>query len=328
MSKNGQIIGLNGAKEMLETVLHIPYVKEEHPTGILLVAKPGMGKSMILSQLAGDNVIVLNDLTGYGLEKTIVEMEGMGEGYIIIPDLLRLTARGKGWQAFLTLTNIILEEGLSGVRRADANLKFRKPLRFGIVTACTTDFMYKNFTHFAKIGFASRFGIFSYAYEQSDIERIKSIIVHKRNCGIQKIVIPKKNATEVNIPNEFANTVISLGEMMANGKFISFRSIDFIRRLLKATARRKEKAVVNEEDVRDVKSLIPFFAPPTPFSTDLEYYILKGIPETELMKRYTKLEIDNAKYRLMRKKITAFNYPIHAERLNSEEDVLSALLNF
>src|SRR4030042_3464158 len=167
-SPEQSLIGLTACQQLLKLAMHIPYLKDEKPIGILLIAHPGMGKSMILTQILSDNIILISDLTGYGLESTILECKRMTRGYVVVPDLLRLQSRKAGWQAFLTLTNIILEEGLFGIARGDLNVQFKKPINFGIISAITADSFKRNLQYFNQIGFTSRFGLFSYSYEDSD----------------------------------------------------------------------------------------------------------------------------------------------------------------
>ena len=179
--QNNSPIGLSACEQLIRIALHIPYLKDEKPIGIMLIAQPGMGKSMLLTRFQSDNIVTANDLTGYGLEKTILECKKISKGYIVIPDLLRLQSRKAGWQAFLTLTNVILEEGLVGIARGDLNIRFKKPVNFGILTAITADCFKTNLGYWQKVGFASRFALFSYSYEDSDYKKIEELVSNRAN---------------------------------------------------------------------------------------------------------------------------------------------------
>ena len=310
-----QFVGLTALTRLVYIALHIPYLKDEQPVGILVIARPGMGKSMLLTRFKSDNIVLLNDITGYGLEQTVRDMEGMGKGYVIIPDFLRLMARKKGYEAFLTLTNIILEEGLSGIRRADVNIRFRKPVHFGIITAMTDGCYRAHYDTFAKIGFASRFGTFAYNYEKSDYAHIEKLVSVQANTDSVTYEINPDNLKEVNISigPKAGEMIKKLGKLMANGKHVSFRSIKFVRKLCKARALAAGHSEIKTEDIREVFSLIPFFIPPFPISTDLEYYLCNGVKESELSKHYEEEEIYRAKQRLLQKGLD-WNYIANGAR--------------
>ena len=317
---DSSFIGLTACSTLIRTALHIPYLQDEKPVGILLVSKPGMGKSLILTRFRSDNIVILNDLTGYGLERTVIELESKGAGYVIVPDILRLMTRKLGWQAFLTLSNILLEEGLSGIRRADADLKFKRPVHFGILTAITVDTLRQNLPYFNAIGFSSRFGMFSYGYERSDSEQVETII--SKQAPDDKLVFEinrakkEKNRVKIAVTTEMSGYIRLLGRRMAynNGRYMNFRSIGFMRKLAKAHALSCNRKKVTIEDIRAINALLPFFVGSNGDATDLEHFILKGQKVRELMKRYTWGEITKAQERLKAKGLSREMLPENGDR--------------
>lgn len=323
LKKTPMLTGLHALYTLIYTALHIPYLKDEKPVGILIISKPGMGKSMLLTRFYSDHIITINDMTGYGLERTMIEMEGKATGYIVNPDLLRLMARKKGWEAFLTLTNIILEEGLKAIRRADSNLQFKNPVNFGLISAITTDCFYQHQAEFAKVGFSSRFGIFSYGYELSDKWRIEKMVsmksVEDEHIYYIKPKIKNKNSGNITIPDEIGEYIQRIGNILANRKQEPFRAIVFTRRMIKAHAFAEGRTEVSMADVKEIFSLIPFFLPPYPSATDLEYLILKETPEDELKKLYLPNEIFEARSRLIKKRI-GWDLMMSPEELNPRKN--------
>ena len=301
-NKEQEFIGLKAATRLLTIALHIPFLEDEKPVGILLIAQPGMGKSMLLTRFESPNILRFNDLTGWGFERTLTEMQELQRGYIVIPDLLRLMARKKGWEAFLTLTNIVLEEGIEALRRFDTNVRLDRPLNFGVITAMTTDVYRMHRDRFQKTGFASRFGKFAYSYERSDARRIENLVASKSTYQAPKIEIQDKVKAKVEIEKALIKPIMKIGKIMGNGKPPHFRAIDFVRRLAKARALSEGRDAVIKEDLIEIYALIPFFVPPYPTATDLEYYLLLGKNDDELLERYTEEEIENAKYNLRSKK--------------------------
>lgn len=314
------LTGLRGLYQLIHTALHIPYLKDEKPVGLLIVSKPGMGKSLILTRFRSENIVILNDLTGYGLERTVIELESKGAGYVIVPDILRLMTRKLGWQAFLTLSNILLEEGLSGIRRADADLKFKRPVHFGILTAITADTLRQNLPYFNAIGFSSRFGMFSYGYERSDSEQVETII--SKQAPDDKLVFEinrakkEKDRVKIAVTTEMSGYIRLLGRRMAsnNGRYMNFRAIGFMRKLAKAHALSRNRKKVTIEDIRAINALLPFFVGSNGDATDLEHFILKGRKVRELMQRYTWAEITKAQGRLTTKGLSRELLPENGDR--------------
>jgi hypothetical protein len=301
------IIGLSALTKLMFVTLHIPYLKDEYPVGIMIIAKPGSGKSMLLTRFRSDRMVILNDLTGYGFEQTIRDMEGLGKGYVVVPDFLRLMARKRGYDAFVTLANIVLEEGLQGIRRFDANVKFTNPLRFGIITAMTDACYKRHADAFTTTGFSSRFGVFSYSYEQSDCLRIEKMLSvgHDYQSVIFKIEPPKDPGDgDIAVDNTMAIMIRHLGRILAANTNVSFRQINFVRRLVKGHCLWRGRQGVTIEDIKEILALLPFFIPLNPaISTDLDYFIARGSRHNVLAKTYTDEEIYNATQRLIKKQI-------------------------
>jgi hypothetical protein len=302
------IIGLQAATRLMYIALHIPYLKDEKPVGIMMIAQPGMGKSMLLTRFESENIMRFNDLTGWGFEKVLTEMSKLQLGYAVVPDLLRLMARKRGWEAFLTLSNIVLEEGIEALRRYDVNLKLDSPINFGIITAMTTECYRLHRDKFGRTGFGSRFGKFSYSYEASDYVRIEKLVATKSTYTLPKIVIaPPEEQLEdgsVEVSAEMAYSIQRLGKMLGNGKPPHFRSIDFVRRLCKARAFSENRKEVLIDDIKEVYALTPFFVPPYPTATDLEYYLLMSYSHREIEGfGYAISEIETAEERIHKKGI-------------------------
>jgi hypothetical protein len=193
-------VGLSAAHMLLEIALHIPYLADEKPVGIMMIAQPGMGKSMLLTRFESEKIMRFNDLTGWGLEQVLISCRKLDGGFVVIPDLLRLLARKNGFEAFLTMGNILLEEGYESVVRWDINLKLKKPVNAGIITALTNSCYQRYFKHFEKTGFLSRFGIFGFSYADSDRLRIAQAVSRNGNSSARKILIrPPKNTQKTKI---------------------------------------------------------------------------------------------------------------------------------
>jgi len=315
------LTGLRGLYKLIHTALHIPYLKDEKPVGLLIVSKPGMGKSLLLTRFRSEHLVLLNDLTGFGLERTVIELEDKGTGFIVVPDLLRPMARKIGWEGFLTLSNILLEEGLTGIRRYDADLKFKRPVNFGIISAITSDALMRNLPYLNAIGFTSRFAIFNYGYEPSDCAQVEILVSRKASDDnlVYEISRGRKNKERVGIAvnEKMAAYIRILGRRMVsnNGRrYMSFRSINFMRRMCKAHALAQNRRKVTIEDIQAIHSLLPFLIDSPQVGTDLEFHILQGESERDLLKRYTRTEIIKAQERLTAKGLNREMLPENGDR--------------
>lgn len=301
------ILGLEALTRLLYIVLHIPFLADESPIGLMIISKPGMGKSMILSKFKADNCIVVNDITGYGLEMLLRQAQNVNTGYVIIPDFLRIMARKKGFEAFITLANIVLEEGVQGISRFDCNVRFKKPLKFGIITAMTDMCFKRHVDVFTATGFLSRFGVFSYSYEPSDCSRVEKMLSFRNAySNVTFVVEPPREITngKVLVNDMMAIMVRRMAKILAGNSEVTFRQINFLRKMLKARALSKNRREVMIEDVKEIFSLLPFFIPLNPsISTDLDYLIAKGVRKNTLLRSYTETEIYNATQRLIKKQI-------------------------
>ena len=226
----------------------------------------------------------------------------------MIPDLLRAMSRNLGWEQFKTLANILLEEGIQMIMRYDKEVSFKEPLRAGLMAAMTSQSFQHEAPMMAQSGFLSRFGIFAFAYEKEDTEKIQNdLAMGNTGDDFRDVVTTPQKRILVKIEKPEGEGIKTLGKLLANGKHPSFRSINFVRKLVKASAVMNGRDVVTKEDLNEVYSLIPFFVPPNPPSTDLEYFILKKVPTKDLIRHgYSERAIIDAKQRLFIKKLIKF----------------------
>ncbi|MEM3105060.1 MAG: hypothetical protein QXD69_06120, partial [Candidatus Bathyarchaeia archaeon] len=102
------------------------------------------GKSYLLTKILSPGSIVINDITGWGLERIVSEIYMKDTyPYIVIPDFVKVASRKQSYESFLGLMNALLEEGVSQIRKYDLEVKFEKPVRCGILTGITPDYLEK-----------------------------------------------------------------------------------------------------------------------------------------------------------------------------------------
>lgn len=301
------MIGLSAGKEFLKLINAVPYTGE-HPIGCFIVAPPGSGKSYLLTSIQSKNFILVSDITAYGMEKLLLDLTRVKTGYVVVPDLLRAMSRKPSFEQLVSLLNILLEEGVRVIKRHNLDLTLAEPLRFGFISALTTDEFRKIIPHFLTTGLLSRILVFSFHYEPSDVSRIKDIIISSSEDNFATR-INGITAKEVSIPPKLKNLLLKLSHSPQD-KY-GFRSLKLLRKLVKARALLHGRSKATKMDVLEVFCFSPFISYATEVElnsgSDLMFSIMRKIIKKakrldELtVKGYTDEEIQHAAQELLRK---------------------------
>lgn len=330
-----ELIGLDGIKHFLSLIYTIPYLKGEKPPGVLIVAPPGTGKSFALKHITSTNSIIINDITGYGMEKVVLEVAAKHDytGYAIIPDLIRITSRRESFRSFIQLMNILLEEGLERIERANLSKKLPKSIRFGLIAALTDDSFAEHYNMIKGMGFLSRQFVISFSYASYDAENIYMHTAKGTQFAYILIDPNVKRLTEIKIADKYVSGIKKLAVFLARIRADEelLRSTNQIRSLVRAQAALKGRDYVKTEDLNAVFCLIPYFripkvgqtakkykanrlfGPPEAIKggTDAEYYVLRGIVESS----------DVAKYFGKDKRFPEYELPVAISRLEASNIV-------
>lgn len=264
-----KVIGLKGISHLLRNLYLISRIKDEKPLGILLVAPPGAGKSFALVTIKYPNLILVSDMTPRGLQDIILECRqinnkhgkngGKHTGYVVIPELEKILSRQNSTATFTSLANILLEEGARYLRRYDINIKFDKPLNFGLISALTPDTFNRRQEYLEGKGFLSRHLILGFDYCNSDKIAIEDFILRSAKPDI--IAVEDTPTKNVVIPEHLLGTLQKLSSRLAvlrKDKF-KFRAIIQLRALLKAEALANHRTEVTIKDCQNLYCLLPFF---------------------------------------------------------------------
>lgn len=251
-------IGLAGISHLLNNLYLISRITDEMPLGVLLVGPPGIGKSFILQKTKHPMVMIVNDITPRGLQDLIVECESRGKGYIVIPELERVLSRQASTNAFCSLANIALEEGLERIKMAGIDHKLNKPVNIGLVSALTTTTFKLRREFLEGRGFLSRHLVVGFHYCGQDLTRIERALVRSSKTG--NIVINDMEETTVTIPGDLLERLLMLSKKLANYRrdTAAFRAIKQIRALLKAEALKSGRTEVEIIDLQNIYCLLPF----------------------------------------------------------------------
>ena len=297
--------GLAAVEEFCKTILASAYVKGAKPLSGILISQPDTGKSETLLRFHGcKGVVVLSDATGYGLVKNLISDVASGKiHHIVIPDLLRILERSRRVAAeFIATLNAMAEEGFTGALTYNVTVITDRPLHCGFLTALTYDRYRRAKKSWRRIGFASRVIPLFFGYNNEDLEKARQDVLYERNV-FEPVEMPVLKPTEVRISDELRLEVKKVADFVArvNRDFTAFRTIRNMLVFVKAHALLHGRDEVTWEDIRFLKSLVPFWFDPI-FGNDCDYFILCRLPATgpELVEKLRDIYSQATIYRRLR----------------------------
>ena len=259
-SESGTLIRMQQLKKMIECTLISPYIKDEKPISLLIVAKPESGKSSAMKQFRENKGIsYVTDCTAYGITRDILPKMVSGEiKTIMIPDFITpLSKQTKTRQSLVAFLNNLIEEGVAKI--TSYGTMWNRDVKGNVITAVTDEALRDARHSWAKMGFLSRFIIFSYSYS---ISTIAQILGHYSEHGLEykneKIKLPK-NPVTINLPREIADDIdpiaMKIGEQF---HLYGLRAKINFRSLLKCIAHRNKRKLVDASDFQEFLELADY----------------------------------------------------------------------
>lgn len=256
----GHLIKVEPLKKMIECVLISPYIKNERPISLLIIAKAESGKTSIMKQYRENKGIVyVTDCTAYGITRDILPKMVSGEiKTIMIPDLLTpLSKATKTRNTFVAFLNNLIEEGIAKI--TSYAMVWNKDVKANLVTAVTDEALQDARHNWAKMGFLSRFIVFSYSYNISTITKILNYYSeHGFTLENIKMKIPKKQV-KIKLSKEVADKInpiaMKIGECF---RLYGLRAKINFRSLLKCLAYRNSSKVVTDREFEEFLELADY----------------------------------------------------------------------
>jgi len=302
-SERTNTIGLEGVSHLLALIYMTEAV--DKPLGALIVGPPGTGKSMILTKLKYEKAIIVNDITGRGLEDLLRDMGRQISGFVVIPDLLKVIARRQSADSFFFLMNILLEEGLTKIQRYDIKIEFPEPLRFGMITAITTEQFRHRRRSFEGSGFLSRNLLISYSYSRQVQEKIQRRMIRGEMPREYLIVAPESRIPDMT--PEVEEAIERLAKLLASarGDGFVFRATNQIKSLIIAQGLLDRVEKLTVEQAFEVACVIPFLlgdryrAEGLGAANDEDYFTMRHLYLREpLPKEFQHIDIERQAERL------------------------------
>jgi hypothetical protein len=254
------LVKMEPLQKMIECVLISPYIKDEKPVSLLIVAKPESGKTTTMKQYRENKGIsYLSDCTAYGLTTEILPKIVNGEvKTLMLPDIITpLAKQTKTRQSFTAFLNNLIEEGVAKI--ATYSTSWNTDVNANVITAVTDEELKDARHNWAKMGFLSRFIVFSYSYSLSTVTKILN---HYSTQGLIskqiKLNLPDKPVS-INLPKGIADKLDPLA--MAIGRQCSLyglRAKVNLRALLKTIAYRNGRDTVTDQDYQEFLELADF----------------------------------------------------------------------
>jgi hypothetical protein len=248
--------------EMVRLNLLTPYIRNQKPNSLLIIAPPESGKTEVMKKFAvNKNVAYLSDVTAYGIQRDYFRAIEDGEvRHIIIPDLLKPLSRKESTvKSFTTMMNGLIEEGIAGISTfASARPQSAKHVKCGLITAITSDEFRDNRHNWKRIGFLSRLIPFSYSYGLPTVNKIFEYILgldYFKEREIQ-LTVPNQDR-EIRLPRKYAQAILPATATIARAQeTYGFRLQKQFQALLQASALDKGRNVVSKADVQRVLRLM------------------------------------------------------------------------
>jgi len=246
---------------IIECALLSPYIKDEKPVSLLIIAKPESGKTKASKQYKmNKGVCYMTDCTAYGITRDILpKMVGGEIKTLIIADLITPLSRStKTRKNFVAFLNNMIEEGVAKITTY-ATI-WEKEVKANVITSITDEALNDGRHDWASMGFLSRFICFSYSYSQSTIEKIMDY--YSENPPIEKfnsVKLPKKEV-EIKLSREYADRLNGLSEKVGHSMGLyGFRAKINFRSLIKTLALRNGHSEVTRTEYDDLMGLADYF---------------------------------------------------------------------
>lgn len=266
--------GMEDLEEHIRTVLMTDFIKKATPVSTLIVAPPERNKSNTVIKFKGKTILTLNDLTAYGLMKELEQKTKNGKcqlGHLIIPDLTRLTARSRSVRKeLITTLQILMAEGMEGIHTYNIEIRFKKPLKLGLITCITRRDLRDHRTVWSKIGFLSRLIPFSFDYDEQMKLNILKFINKEQTPKRNLLKIKKRAAQTIVVPEEIQLRLETDARRMAfnleqfcgtpiEDRAFGARALNQLSAYIKAIALRTGETEVNNQHYERFKQLFHYF---------------------------------------------------------------------
>jgi len=251
------MLGLDPLKKVIRAALVSPYIKDERPLNLLIVAKPEAGKTTLMKIFRENKgICYLTDATAYGLTRDILPKMVSGEiKTIMIADLLTpLSKSTKTRKSFVAFLNNLVEEGVAKV--STYAMTWEKEVKANVITAITDEELRDGRHDWAKMGFLSRFLVFSYSYPLSTVLKILDYYSEKPPIfPPERLQLPEREV-HIELPKGLADKLDPVATKIGERyNLYGFRAKINLRTFIKALAWLNGKTEATEQEFNELLEL-------------------------------------------------------------------------
>jgi len=246
------------------------------PLSLLIVANTFRAKSNTAVMFDALGVRIINDVTAFGLERLINGMtdeERETIHHFIIPDLERISGRGKTVKReFLATMRILEEEGLTEKITGKIHLSLEKPFQVGFICATTPEDLGDRRSIFRSLSWLNRRLIFTYEYSDQILANVLEFIEEEDHITRKRVLIKREEKAIVVLPRYYARKLTFYaralgmrydkfarqppeGFLKRQGRESGIRIKENLMTLLKSIALYNGRTRVNKEDFNEFRRL-------------------------------------------------------------------------
>lgn len=270
-------VGLKPLRDFIKYTLYSGFVKNvQRPTSTLIIAEPERGKSTEVRKWKGLGVMQLQDLTSYGIVRTINEMseeERRNFHHIVVPDLEKLGSRKVSVrEEILSMFRIVMDEGLRDFSTGKLVLHLPEPVVLGLVMCTTPEDIGDRRSIYRTLSFQSRLLPFSYDYGDTLKANILDFIETEEHVVQECFVFQRREKIKVNLPDRYARALTPYAVLLSRklekfsrksplqkaverNRLLGIRPKENMMGLLKAVALYHGRQMVKEADFEEFQRL-------------------------------------------------------------------------
>jgi hypothetical protein len=232
-------------------------VKNAQRVSMVIVGDTETGKSELLSVFMNlKSVIWANDLSGKIVVDVVAPEVEKGKTHIVIPDFLKVLSHQKVVVAnTVTMLSSGMEEGIKNMMFYGMQREFKKPVKFGVITAITREAYRLRERYWKSIGFVGRCIPVSYSHSEKTQLKIHDHIKHGFPARTIVLLSRKPGTVEIRATEaEEAQKIAKSTKPFSTG----YRFHKQIRALCQANALARGSPLVSRQDVEEIKHLSRF----------------------------------------------------------------------